>query len=162
MSLFLFWLIVCIALFLHANFTFYLTLNGFGWFINSPQWHGYFNKVESNYGLFPVYLAFTGCFLLQFAVPVFIVVPIWVSWLQKQAMDLWNLFAPGDFKFSPDWRQQGKSVYTAFLLLIPNWLALCHFMSIIFAILGFDYWMFWDVSYHCWETTKPWYYKWLG
>jgi hypothetical protein len=157
-SLFMFWSIVCIALVLHTHFVWNLVLNGLLQLSSAPLW----DRVRSNYGPFPLFLACTCGELLYFVICWLIVVPIWVSWRQKQTMELWNLLVPENFKIAPDWRQQGNSVYMAFLLLMPNWLALCHFMSIIFALLSFNYWIFWGVSYHCWEITKPWYYEWLG
>ena len=149
------------AVFIHGNFTFYLLLNGFVKMCSNRQWLDFWDWVNTDFGLYPLCLAVTGCLLLMFTLPVLIVFPIWLPWLQKQTMRLWNRIVPEDFK-NVKWEQQERSVAIALKLLIPSWLAFWHFASIIFALLGFDYWMFWDVRYRCWKTTTPWYYEWLG
>jgi hypothetical protein len=90
-----------------------------------------------------------------------IILPFWVLWLQNRAVRLWNKFgltyAVGRLPVD-----RPRSLEASLLLLIPDWFALWHFASILAALVGFDYWILWEVRYQCWTTMKPVCYDWLG
>jgi hypothetical protein len=161
-----FWVIMSFACLSHAFFAWALSehlksLIYYGEYFHDLIW----SRVESlGPFVYSIIAASIGIstMTMAFLVTFLIIFPIWIFCLRDGAIGAWNRSdLAGVLRRLPS-PNPSRSLKVSLFLFVPNWLALWHFASILAAVAGVNYWVFWDVRYKCWETTKPQSYDWLG
>ncbi|KAK5048285.1 hypothetical protein LTR84_005955 [Exophiala bonariae] len=162
LNFYVFWSTAYIAMLMHAmgiGYSIFFKSITLVSALTSPSHHGIGIVING-------FVYGTDIVLMWITIPTAIVLsmlPICVLWLRRIVTRAWERVSSQYSSGTTISRDEEGTLFGIELaLLVPGSIAFWQFLSIVLAIAGVNYLSIVDITYRCWETTKPGYYDRLG